>query len=285
MTASFKLTFVRLAILMVAGFLGAHPGMAQFNSSIEGIVTDPSASAVPNATITLLNVETGIKTGIQTNSAGYFVFPSLPAGVFTVTAAGSGFKAKEVRDIRLETGTRRTINLTLEVGTQTTVVNIQAEAAAVDLSEAKVAGIIESKQINELPVPGRNYMALAALVPGVTGTTTAASSDVFSAQTGVGFNAGGARSEQNGFTVDSGTTTSMVRHGQINLQPNTESIDEVQVQVNNFSAASGSDAGARVSVTTKSGTNEYHGSASWFHQDNVLSSRNIFQSTVNPANG
>jgi len=128
-------------------------------------------------------------------------------------------------------------------------------------------------------------MALAALVPGVTGTTTAASSDVFSAQTGVGFNAGGQRSEQNGFAVDSGTTTSMVRHGQINLQPNTESIQEVQVTVNNFSAASGSDAGAQVRVATKSGTNDFHGSASWFHQDNVLSSRNIFQSTVNPLNG
>src|SRR5260370_6836449 len=125
-------------------------------------------------------------------------------------------------------------------------------------------------------------MALVALMPGVTGALAA--SDVFAAQTGVNFNAGGQRSEQNGFAVDSGTTTSMVRHGQINLQPNTESIQEVQVTVNNFSAASGSDAGAQVRVATKSGTNDFHGSASWFHHHNMLSSPNIFQSTVNPLN-
>ena len=276
---------LRRAAFASAGMLTAALMWGQFTSSIEGTVSDPSGSAIPNATITLLNTQTGIKTTVNTNGAGYFVFPSLPAGVFDITATGSGFKAREVSAVRLETGTRRTVNMSLEVGTQTTVVNVQAEAAAVELSDAKVAGMIESKQLSELPVPGRNYMALAALVPGVTGTTNAASGDVFSAQTGVGFNAAGQRSEQNGFAVDSGTTTSMVRHGQINLQPNTESIQEVQVTVNNFSAAAGSDAGAQVRVTTKSGTNDFHGSASWYHQDNVLSSRNIFQSTVNPANG
>src|SRR5689334_13304090 len=137
---NFEVRFGRFLILALGCILTAHFAMAQFNSSIEGTVTDPSASAVPSATITLLNVETGIKTSVQTNAAGYFVFPSLPAGVFNVTASGAGFKAKEVTGIRLETGTRRTVNMTLEVGTQTTVVNIRAEAASVDLSEAKVAG-------------------------------------------------------------------------------------------------------------------------------------------------
>ena len=263
--------------LLPAGLLNA-----QFNSSIEGTVTDPSGSAVPSATITLLNKQTGIKANVKTNTSGYLLFPSLGASVFTVTASGSGFNVKAVSDIRLESGSRRTVNMVLEVGTQTSVVTVQAEAAAVELSEAKVAGVIESKQLTDLPVAGRNYLALAALTPGVTGAL--APGDVFAAQSGVNLNAGGQRSEQNGFAVDSGTVTSMVRHGQINLQPNTESIEEVQITVNNFSAASGSDAGAQVKVSTKAGTNQYHGSAAWFHQDNVLSSRSIFQSTVNPGN-
>jgi hypothetical protein len=283
MTTRLTRNSVRWSALLLAASFSVSTSLGQFTSSTEGTVTDPSNSAVPGATITLLNTETGIKTSVMTDGAGYFVFPSLPAGVFSITASGAGFKMKEVSGLRLESGTRRTVNIVLEVGTQTAVVNVQAEAAAVDLSEAKVAGVIESKQLTDLPVPGRNYMALVALMPGVTGALAA--SDVFAAQTGVNFNAGGQRSEQNGFAVDSGTVTSMVRHGQINLQPNTESIQEVQVTVNNFSAASGSDAGAQIKVASKAGTNDYHGSASWFHQDNVLSSRSIFQSTVNSANG
>src|SRR6266567_3536425 len=182
MTIGFKRSFARRAILLSVGVFWACSGWAQFTSSIEGTVTDPSGSAIPGAIITLSNTETGIKTEVRSNGAGYFLFPSLPPGAFTVTASGAGFKVEEVNDLRLESGTRRTVNMVLEVGTQTSVVNVRAEAAAVDLSEAKVAGVIESKQLSELPVPGRNYMALAALVPGITGTTAAAAGDVFNAE-------------------------------------------------------------------------------------------------------
>src|SRR5712691_3665420 len=283
MKTSRKSNLVRGAVLFLAGGLCAPSGWGQFSSSIEGTVTDSSSAAVPSATITLTNAGTNIKTIVQTNGAGYFLFPSLPAGVFHLNASASGFKTTEISDLKLETGARRTANMTLEVGAQTAVVTVKAEVATVDLAEARVAGLIESKQLVDLPIPGRNFMALAALTPGVTGALVAA--DVFSAETQVNINAAGMRGEQNGFGVDGGTVTSMVRHGRTNLQPNPESIEEVQVTVNNFSAEAGTDAGASVKVSTRAGTNDWHGSASWFHQDNVLSSRNIFQSTVNSGNG
>jgi hypothetical protein len=283
MKTSRKSNLVRCAVLFLAGGLWAPSGWGQFSSSIEGTVTDSSSAAVPSATITLTNAGTNIKTIVQTNGAGYFLFPSLPAGVFHLNASAAGFKTTEISDIKLETGARRTANMTLEVGAQTAVVTVKAEVATVDLAEARVAGLIESKQLVDLPIPGRNFMALAALTPGVTGALVAA--DVFSAETQVNINAAGMRGEQNGFGVDGGTVTSMVRHGRTNLQPNPESIEEVQVTVNNFSAEAGNDAGASVKVSTRAGTNDWHGSASWFHQDNVLSSRSIFQSTVNSGNG
>ena len=283
MTSSFKSIFGRWVMLLLAGGFGATLGWGQFTSSIEGIVTDSSSAPVPGATIALLNTETGIKTSIQTTGAGYFLFPSLPAGFFNLTASATGFKTAEISGLKLEVGARRTANMALEVGAQATVVTVQAEVAAVDLAEARVANVVESKQLVDLPIPGRNFMALAVLTPGVTGALVAP--DVFSAEQQVNINAAGMRGEQNGYTVDSGTVTSMVRHGRTNLQPNPESIGEVQVTVNNFSAEAGNDAGASVKVLSRSGTNDYHGSASWFHQDNVLASRSIFQSTVNPGNG
>jgi Carboxypeptidase regulatory-like domain len=285
MTTRFRRNSMRCAILLLAIASGINLTSiwAQFSSSIEGTVTDSSSAAVPGATIMLLNNGTGIKITVQTNGAGYYLFPSLPAGLFSLTASGTGFKTNEISDIRLESGARRTANVMLEVGAQATVVTVKAEVAAVDLSDAKVAGLIERTQIVELPIAGRNYMALVNLTPGVTGTL--ANADIFNAQAQVNINAGGLRGEQNGFAVDGGTTTSMVRHGQINLQPNAESIEEVQITVNDFSAAAGNDAGASVKVTTKAGTNDFHGSASWFHTDNVLSSRSIFQNTVNQATG
>jgi len=257
--------------------------MAQFSSSVEGTVTDPSGAAVPNAKMTLLNKGTGIQATVDTNTAGYYLFPSLPAGTYKITAAGSGFKTNEVDDLIVESGGRRTANLTLEVGNQTTVVTVKAEVASVDLSDAKVASTIERTQLTELPIAGRSFMTLVNLTAGVTGTTS--SRDIFQAENQASFNAGGLRNEQNGFAVDGGTVTSMVRHGRVNLQPNADSIEEVQITVNDFSAAAGNDAGASVKVTTKSGTNDYHGSLQWFHNDNVLNSRTVFQNVVNPANG
>ena len=182
MTTWFKTYFVRCALLLA----GAVSGWGQFTSSIEGTVTDSSSAAIPGATITLLNTGTGIKITIQSNSAGYFLFPSLPAGVFNLSASGSGFKTSEISDLKLEAGGRRTVNMALEVGTQATVVTVKAEVAAVELSDVKVAGMIESKQLSELPVAGRNFMSLAALLPGVTGAL--APTDIFAAQAGVNFN-------------------------------------------------------------------------------------------------
>src|ERR1700681_5092347 len=109
----FNRNFVYVAMLCLACACNA-PLFAQFSSSIEGTVTDPSSAAVPGATITLLNQGTGIKITATTNGAGYYLFPSLPAGLFSVTAVNAGFKTNEITDIRLEVGTRRTANITLE---------------------------------------------------------------------------------------------------------------------------------------------------------------------------
>jgi hypothetical protein len=255
----------------------------QFTSQIEGTVLDPSRAVIPAAAVTLENVDSGIKLSAVTNPSGYFRFPTLPAATFKVTVAAPGFQPEAVTGIRLELGETRTVNVTLKIGAATSTVTIGAEAAAVELSDARVSGVIENQQIQALPIAGQNFLYLTILTPGVIGT--AAPGNVFSGQVQPALNAAGTRQEQNGFSVDGSTVTSMVRHGNTNLQPNEDSIEDVRVTVNNFSAEQGSDAGASINVLTKSGSNMYHGSIFWYHQDNIMTSRTIFQNTVNPVTG
>ena len=127
--------------------------------------------------------------------------------------------------------------------------------------------MIATKDVTDLPIVGPNFLNLLSLTPGVTGapaglgsSSSQSGNDVFNADPNVSLNASGNRSEQNGFAVDSGTTTSTVRHGVVNLQPNAESIQEVRITVNNFSAEQGNDAGASVNALTKQGSNGFHGS-------------------------
>jgi hypothetical protein len=267
----------------VFGFCGASPNLwAQFTSSIEGTVVDPTGARVPKAKVTIVNNATGIRTEAESNTVGYFLFPSLPAGVYKLTSALTGFKTTEIDNVGVELDQRRTMNLTMNLGTEATTVSVQAEAATVDLSEVRLSGRMDSRQLTDLPSSGQAFMSLVSLTAGITG---GGGSDTFSAEQQVGISANGQRGEQNGYSVDSGTVTSMVRHGRTNMQPNIESIDEMQVSVNNFSAESATDAGANINVLTKGGTNQFHGSAAWYHRNNVFQSRTLFQNTPSVATG
>jgi hypothetical protein len=272
-----------VAAVWLAATVGSTALWGQFNSQIEGTVTDPSGAVIPGATLTLTNLGTGIKATVQTSNTGYYRFQSLPPGKFTLEAAASGFKTSTISDLVLEVGQTRTVNLGLEVGTASITVTVEATAAAVDLSTAKVSSVVEQRQLTELPLLGRNFLSLVALTAGVTGSYNF--SDTFGSEQQVNMNAAGMRGEQNGFAVDSGTVTSMVRHGRTNLQPNAESVQEMRVAVNNFSAEAGGDAGANINVVTRSGSNELHGALSWFHTNNKLLSRNVFQNARNPITG
>src|SRR5262245_9431708 len=276
-----RLTIISTQILVV--YLSAPALWAQFSSSIDGRVVDATQAIVPGIGLTLENLTTGTIVTTKTSENGYFRFPSLPAAVFKLTASAPGFKTITISDLQLEVGQTRNVNVTLEVGAESTSVTVEAQAAAVDLSEAKVSGVVELRQLTDLPIPGRNFLALLALTPGVTGNP--GRDDVFGSEPQIALSAAGLRGEQNGFAVDSGNVTSMVRHGRTNLQPNAESIQEMRITVNNFSAEHGGDAGASVNVTTRSGGNDFHGAISAFHTNNVLQSRGLFQNTPNPNTG
>jgi hypothetical protein len=277
------------AISVLASVLLLHqqPAEAQFNSAIEGTISDSTGGVVPGATVTLTNQETGVVQNGQTSDAGYYRFPALGNGLYTVRVTLQGFKTVIQGSIRLQVAETKTINLTMDVGATTEEVTVQASAPLIETSQGRVSGLIEENQLKDLPLSGRNFFNLVVLTPGVLGRATGgtqayaqSSSDLYSNEFGVNMNANGARSESNNFLIDSSTVSSSQRSGVVNINPNTESVQEVRVAVNNFSAEYGRNGSVLVNIVTKSGTNDLHGGASYYFTNNDLQAKNYFERTT-----
>jgi hypothetical protein len=254
---------------------------------LEGTVTDPSDAVIPNARVEVENVGTGTSRTVETSASGYYRVGSLPPGNFTMRVSAEGFQTSVHEDVVLEGTQIKTLNVQLQVGTAATTVSVVGEVPLVETGEATVSGHIEEKEVADLPLVGRNFITLVVLTPGVVGLPSGggqayaqASGDIFSAEYGVNLNANGQRAESNSFLVDSASVNGSPRGGVINYNPNADSVQELRVSVNNFSAEYGRNSSALVNVITKSGTNDLHGTVGWFHTNNKLQSRNIFQQKV-----
>ena len=260
---------------------------AQFSSGLEGTISDPAGAVVPGAQVTIRNNSTGVEQSTVTTSAGTYRFTALPASTFIVTVMSKGFATSVQNDISIQVAEVRTLNATLKLGTTATKVEVTAAVTPVNLTTGAVSGQINETKVHELPLVGRNMFSLVVLTPGVTGLPSGggqayaqATADIFNAELGVNLNANGQRAESNNFMVDGATTNGNPRGGVTNLTPNADSIQEVRIQTNNFSAEYGRNAAAIVNVETKAGTNAFHGTLSWFHTDTHLNARTVFQPTA-----
>jgi hypothetical protein len=278
---------VRVVTVALVALLSAvgPTAWAQFASTLEGVVTDPSGAVVPAATVSITNEATGVAQTGYTTKAGYYRFPALPGGYYSLKVSLQGFKTWSREKVRLESTQTRAVNVSLEMGAAgSEEVTVTAEAPLVETSQARVSGLIQEDQVKDLPLIGRNFFNLVVLTPGVTGRATGggqayaqANSDIYNNEFGVNMNANGARSESNNFMVDSGTVSSSQRSGVVNINPNAESVEEVRVLVNNFNAEYGRNSSVLVNVITKSGSNDYHGSLGVYYTNDSLQSKNYFQ--------
>ncbi len=279
-----------VSLLALTLVLGTATGWAQFTSAIEGTVTDPSGAVVPNATVTAKDTATNVTRNTQTSAAGTYRIPSLPASTFEVSVAAQGFKTTVQQNLKLEAVQTKSINVTLELGTATTEVTITAAPPPIETSEARVSSQISETRVKNLPLQGRNFYSLVVLTAGVTGLPSGAgggqayaqaSADIYNNEFGITQNANGQRGESNSYLVDSGSINASPRGDVANLTPNSDSVQELRVSVNNFSAEYGRNSSLLVNVATKSGSNDFHGTAGLFHTDNALISRNQFQKAFN----
>jgi hypothetical protein len=272
---------------LVALLLAAGPASAQFSGAIQGTVTDAQKAVVADATVLVTNVQSGVARDATTSTEGVFRVPSLAPGTYRVEVIKSGFTNALRESVTVGISEIVRLDVTLEVSGVQENVTVTTNAPVVETEQGRVSGRVDRLQLQEMPLSGRNLYNLIALQPGVTGKGVSASisggggaDDSFAGESAPRINASGQRDEANSYTVDDTSTNGVARGGITNLTPNTESVEEVRVVSNNFSAVDGRSPGAQIQVITKAGTNQFRGSGSYYFQNDKLSAKNVFETSV-----
>lgn len=249
------------------------------SAGLEGSVVDSAGAVIPRATITLTSEETSFTRSTASNESGSYSFPDLTPGVYTVSATAPGFKKEVASHLRIFVGPPAVQPFTLVVGEVTEQVSVTAAAPLLRVNTAEVGTVIEGKALTELPLNGRNFLQLNLLTPGNTLSKNSGTfDDVQIDPTSKGFNTNGSHMDYNLYLLD-GVSIKEYQHGTNMYSPSVDAIQEFNQGTSNYGSAFGAEAGAQVSVVTKSGTNQYHGAAFDFIRNNVLDARNFFAQT------
>ncbi|PWT87102.1 MAG: TonB-dependent receptor, partial [Proteobacteria bacterium] len=250
------------------------------NSTVLGSVTDSTGAVVVNAKVTLTEANTNVSQTRQSNESGNFVFSDVPPGNYFVTVEMTGFKKEQRRNISLLVNTTQRVDIQLQPGNITETVEVSASAAVLQTDSADTGTKVDSVAVSELPVlvSNRNYQALLALVPG-TSPPTEQHSQFFNASDSLQTQVNGTPRVGNNYQIEGIDDNERTGILQI-LIPPLEAIQTVDVSTSNHSVDLGRGTGGVTNVILKSGTNQFHGSAYEFFQNNDLNSRNFFQPAV-----
>ena len=254
--------------------------LAQVDRAVlEGAVTDPAGAIVVGASVKIQAGDTGVAEEQRTNSNGYYRFPGLAVGRYTVTVADAGFKTRVIEEVTLLVGQTRTLNTRLEVGTIAERIEVKSAADPADRSSAEASTVIDTSQIANLPNNGRDWASFTLLAP-------FAQDDGGGDQRTIRF-AGRARDDNNFQIdgVDAGGIQEQAQKSQTRLQISQDAIDEYRVSSALYDAEYGTQAGGQIDVVTKSGTNELHGALFGYLRNSVFDARNFndFDINGNPA--
>lgn len=270
--ATFGHTVVR-ALLMLAAIV---PLMGQVGTqgSIFGTVTDSSGAAMPGATVTVRQLDTGLEQTAVTDAAGNFEILALPIGPYSVTVSMDGFKTWRQERLVLTVGERSRVSPVLEIGAISEEVSVEGGAPLLQTERSSVQTVIQMTQIRELPLSTRNPVVLVNLVPGMRFTGSGG------AERGSTVEGFGMRGNQTEFQLDGLNANAGMDEGAITI-PNVDTIAELSVETSSFSAENGRNP-LQVQLVTKSGTNEFHGTLWEFIQDDSLNARNAFATSRPP---
>ena len=267
------------AILFLSLSCGA--AYAQNTGAIVGIVKESTGAVIPRAVVKITNVGTGLTREAISDEDGRYVAESLPIGVYDITAEMSGFKRFAHKGIKLSVADRLSIDIVMEVGQVTEVVNIEGAAPVVQTETGAINYFISGNQITELAVNGRNFVQLAQLVPGASSVSRSDTIGVgVTGSKGVAFN--GLGQGYSGWLVDGAQNTDVGNQNSLSTYPAMESIGEFRILSSNYSAEYGTTGGANVVAVTRSGSKEFHGSAYEFVRNDVFDARNFFAPTRAP---
>jgi hypothetical protein len=244
--------------------------------TISGSVKDPSGAVVAGATVTANEADKGITRTAETSGSGEFVFSSLPPGKYTISVEARGFKKLDKSDVILNVADHVDAGeMTLQVGTTTESVTVTADAGQIQLqsNSGERSDLISNKQLEDVAMNGRNVLDYMKLVPGVI-----SSFDGHASGTGGldAMNINGTRANQHEFTLDGASNVDTGNNGGTHVTINPDAIEEVKILTSNYQAEYGKAAGGQIAIVTKSGTNQWHGGASFFHRNEGINANEIF---------
>lgn len=254
---------------------------AQAGTSIFGTVSDPTGAGVANAAVTATNEATGVAEKVSSNAAGYYVFPDLRPATYRITCVAPGFETIQRTGLVVEVDRRARVDLTLRVGDLRQVMEVQATVTTVDTSTSTVKDVVDSHRMDELPLNGRNALQLQGILAGAIQMSQGAAATGIALNTNMVFSVNGTRASQSAYILDGGLNMDMYNNVPAAF-PNPDALQEFSILQNSYSAVNGRDAGAVISMVTKSGTNVLHGVFYDFLRNYDMDARNFFSPTVSP---
>jgi len=266
-----------LSSLAVSAYAQAPSG------EISGLVTDESGSVLPGVRVTLTNQATNAMRVVVTNESGLYVMPAVPPGRYTLKAELEGFRTVERADIGVQVGSSNRIALAMAVGQLTEIVQVVGGAPVLQTETASIGTVIENRAIVELPLNGRNYLQLASLIPGATTNGPSSSQGrqrMGGQRNSFALNVAGQRVHFNHYSLD-GIENTDLNFNSYMLLPSVDALEEFKVESGIFGAEFGR-AIAQINASTKSGTNQFHGTVFEFLRHSSLDAKNYFDPKNQP---
>src|SRR6202158_2614662 len=278
-----KRTFLPVMVCAVLLFAPSFT-YGQARGSFSGTVTDKSGSVIAGATVKAVSQSTGASREAKTDDEGHYSIPLLPVANYTLRVEFQGFQATERKDVRLQVDEQRELDFTLSPAALSSQVEVSATEVSVETTNPSLGQVITSEQVALLPLNGRDFVQLASLTPGATQEAnpnsffTSAASSERAARVSCSLSVGGSRPNATDWLLD-GVDNNELTAGGIGTFSSIDDIQEFKVLTYNYSAQYGTRAGPTVLVTTKSGTNDFHGSLFEFLRNTKLDARSFFASS------
>jgi hypothetical protein len=279
-----------LSVLVLFLAAATLPAIAQYSSGIEGTVADQSGAVIPSAQVTVTNQDTQVKQTAISNAQGFVQILHLPPGRYVAAVAATGFTTWEQKNIDIEGTDVRSIYPKLLVGSTQATVEVTSNSSAVETTSGTISRVLERQTVENAPLVGENlYASVATLAPGVTGLggsfggasgSGSQGTNSFNAEPGFQIIGAGQRQEANEYQVDGTSVNGNSRDGITNLTPEPDTVAQLKISTDVFSADKGRQSGALIEVFTRPGTNRFHGDLSEFYTGSALTARTEFQTKV-----
>jgi hypothetical protein len=273
-----------LAIAVCLSLFWSMPAGAQVSgATLSGLITDPSGAGIPSANVSIKNVETGEVREVPTNGDGFYSAPNLLPGRYEITITAQGFNKAVQKEVTLTVGAQQALNLALKVGQVTQSVEVTAAPPEIQTSSSTISSTVDATTVRELPLNGRDWTSLATLEPGVSQIADQAQTTFNANKGNRGFgnqlsNAGHRANENtyriNGVTINDYSNGAPGGPSGLNL--GVDGIEEFSVLTSNYTAEYGRTSGAVINAITKSGVNQFHGTAFVFDRDKIFDAKNLF---------